>query len=86
MSTLARATTVAEVFGRRSYGSVNGAIGLGASTARALGPVGTSLLVAWLGGYERAFLVIAGAIVLAGVALLLGKIPTAEQGANGGAA
>ncbi len=86
MSTLARATTVAAVFGRRSYGSVNGAIGLGASAARALSPVGTSLLVAWFGGYERAFVVIAGAIVLAGITLVLGKIPTAEQGANGEAA
>jgi len=84
MSTLARATTVAEVFGRRSYGSVNGAIGLGASAARALGPVGTSLLVSWIGSYERAFLVLASAIALAGIALVFGEIPTAEPGGGGG--
>lgn len=85
MSTLARATTVAELFGRRSYGSVNGAIGLGASAARALGPVGTSLLVAWLGGYERAFLVVAGAMALAGSMLIFGQTATAVHGAKGGA-
>ncbi len=71
MSTLARATTVAEIFGRRHYGSISGAIGLGANGARALGPVGASLLTVWLGGYERVFWALAGALVVAAAAVLL---------------
>jgi MFS family permease len=70
MATLARATAVAEVFGRRYYGSINGALGLWANGARAVGPVGASLLGAWLGGYEPVFWVLAGTVVLAGLMVL----------------
>jgi len=70
MSTLARATAVAEIFGRRNYGSISGAIAVGANGARALGPVGASLLVLWLGSYERVFWALAGALLIASVALL----------------
>ena len=71
MSTLARATAVAEVFGRRYYGSVNGAIGLWANGARAVGPVGTSLLWVWLGGYEPVFWLLGSAIAIAGLVVWL---------------
>lgn len=71
MSTLARATTVAEIFGRRHYGSITGAIAAGANGARALGPVGASLLVVWLGSYERVFWTLAGTLGLAGLAVLV---------------
>jgi MFS family permease len=67
MATLARATTVAEVFGRRYYGSLNGAIGLWANGARAASPVGASLLAVWLGGYEPVFWVLGGAVAVAGL-------------------
>jgi MFS family permease len=70
MATLARATMVADVFGRRYYGSVNGAIGLWANGGRAVSPVGASLLGVWLGGYEPVFWVLAGAGAVAGVAVL----------------
>lgn len=70
MATLARATTVAEVFGRRYYGSISGAIAVAANTARALGPVGASLLYAWLGGYEGVFWTVAAALGLSGLAVL----------------
>lgn len=70
MATLARATAVAEIFGRRHYGSISGAIAAGANGARALGPVGASLLRVWLGGYERVFWAIAAALALAGFAVL----------------
>ena len=70
MATLARATTVAEVFGRRHYGSISGAIAVAANSARALGPVGASLLFAWFGGYERVFWAFAVALGLSGFAVL----------------
>ncbi len=71
MSTLARATAVAEIFGRRNYASISGAIAAGANGARALGPVGASLLMVWLGSYERVFWGLAGALLIASLALLV---------------
>jgi MFS family permease len=66
MATLARATTLAEVFGPAHYATISGAVALGANGARALGPVGASLLYALLGGYRAVFWSLAGALVLVG--------------------
>ncbi len=70
MATLARATTISDIFGRRHFGSISGAIAVGANTARALAPVGASLLYVAVGGYERLFEVLAVALALAGIAVL----------------
>lgn len=70
MATLARATMVAEIFGPRHYGSIAGALALGANGARALAPVGAALLVVSLGGYERVFWLLAAALVLAGIGVM----------------
>jgi MFS family permease len=70
MSTLARATVVAEVFGRRHYGSISGALALGANGARAAGPVGASLLVLALGAYDTLFWVLSGALAIVAVSML----------------
>jgi MFS family permease len=67
MATLARATLVADIFGPRYYGSISGAIALGANGARALAPVVASLLQVALGGYERLFWLLAAVLVVAGV-------------------
>src|SRR5262249_29330047 len=45
MSTLARATSICEIFGPQHYGAISGATALGANGARAIGPVGASLLL-----------------------------------------
>jgi len=66
MATLARATTLAELFGPAHYATISGAVALGANGARALGPVGASLLYARLGGYRAVFWSLAGALVLVG--------------------
>ena len=66
MGTLARATTLAEVFGPAHYASISGAVALGANGARALGPVGASLLYVALGGYRPVFWALAGALVIVG--------------------
>jgi MFS family permease len=70
MSTLARASSVAEIFGPRHYGAISGAMALGANGARAVGPVGASLLVIALGSYQRLFWVFAAALVVVSLAVL----------------
>ena len=55
MATLARATSIAEIFGTRHYGAIAGAVALGANGARAIGPVGASLLWVGLGSYPSVF-------------------------------
>jgi len=66
MATLARATTLAEVFGPAHYATISGAVALGANGARALGPVGAAVLYTLLGGYRPVFWSLAGALVLVG--------------------
>lgn len=70
MSTLARASSVGEIFGPRHYGAISGAMALGANGARAVGPVGASLLVIAVGSYERLFWAFAAALVVVSVAVL----------------
>jgi hypothetical protein len=69
MSTLARATAVADVFGPRNYASISGAMALGANGARAIGPVGASLLYVVLGHYESVFLTLGAALAVVGIAV-----------------
>ena len=69
MSTLARATSVADVFGPLHYASISGAMALGANGARAVGPVGASLLYVALGRYEAVFLTLGAALALVGIAV-----------------
>jgi MFS family permease len=71
MATLARATSLAEFFGTRHYGAIAGAVALGANGARAIGPVGASLLWMGLGSYPAVFWVLAGSLLLAAVTMLL---------------
>ena len=71
MATLARATTIAEIFGPRHYGSISGAIALGANGARAIAPVGAALLMVALGGYERVFWLLATSLVVAGLGVIV---------------
>ena len=79
MSTLARASSVAEVFGRRHYGSISGAIAIGANGSRALAPVGSALLQVWLGGYTHVFWTLAGSLILAGLAVLVAEFSPATR-------
>jgi len=71
MATLARATTIGEIFGPRHYGSISGAVALGTNGARAVAPFAAALLQVWLGGYEPVFWLLAGVLVLAALGLLL---------------
>src|SRR5437899_1572304 len=83
MATLARATAIAAIFGPLHYGSIAGAIALGANGARAFAPVGASLLRDALGSYEAGFWLLAALLVVAATAvaltLRLGRpVPTAS--------
>jgi MFS family permease len=71
MATLARAMTVADLFGRTHYGSISGAIAVASTGARALGPVGASLLRIWLGGYDRVFWTLGVALAVAGLTVMV---------------
>ena len=71
MSTLSRATSLAQIFGARHYGAISGAVALGANGARAIGPVGASLLLLALGAYPGVFWALAASLVLASLAVLI---------------
>jgi MFS family permease len=85
MGTLARATTLAEVFGSGHYASIGGAVALGANGARAAGPLGASLLYLALGGYRPVFWALAGALVVVGAVVVVAarevRVPAAAPGA-----
>jgi MFS family permease len=77
MATLARATSLAEFFGARHYGAITGAVALGANGARAIGPVGASLLWVGLGSYPAVFWLLATSLIMAAAVLLAsGARPT----------
>ena len=80
MATLARATMIAEIFGPRHYGSISGAIALGANGARAIAPVGAALLMVALGGYERVFWLLTAALVMAGLGVMATRPGRRESG------
>ena len=83
MSTLARATSVCEIFGPRHYGAISGAMALGANGARAIGPVGASLVLLALGSYERLFWLLSAALaIVSGAVLAAGAEVTREEPAN----
>jgi len=71
MSTLARASSIAQIFGARHYGAIAGAVALGANGARAVGPVGAALLVVALGSYERVFWLLAAALLAVSLSVLV---------------
>ena len=74
MATLARATSLAEIFGARHYGAIAGAVALAGNGARAIGPVGASLLWVGLGSYPAVFWVLAASLVLAALGVLIAGV------------
>ncbi len=66
--TPARAALVADMYGATAYGTISGVLGAFITGARALAPVGASVLVAWWGSYTPVLWFLAS---LAAVAALL---------------
>jgi len=84
MFTLAQATAVADIWGRRHYASISGAMAIPGNLARALGPVGSTLLYAWLGGYARVFWLLTAALAITGIAVLVTEHRAAPHAAAPG--
>jgi MFS family permease len=67
MSTLVRASKVAEIFGLAAYGGISGALALCTTVARTLAPLGAALLHDSRGSYQPVFWLLAiGALGAAG--------------------
>jgi MFS family permease len=71
MSTLLRASTLAELYGPGRYGRVSGVLAFFSTLGRAAGPVIASLALVALGSYERAFASLALILSLAAALVLL---------------
>jgi MFS family permease len=69
--TLMRAGLVAEFYGRRNFGSINGSLALILNGARALAPIGAGVAYGVLGGYRPVFWGLA-AISLLGALMMVG--------------
>jgi MFS family permease len=71
VSTLLRASTLAELYGASRYGRVGGIVSLFSTLGRASGPVLASLAYATFGGYEPAFAALVLFLALATALVLL---------------
>jgi MFS family permease len=69
--TLMRPTLIAERYGRAHFAAVSGIPAAAQMAARAVGPVGAGLLVAWRGGYAPMLVVLAGAALAATLAMAM---------------
>ena len=71
--TLARATVVADYFGRQSYGAISGTISLFSTLSRAAAPVGAGVGYGLASGYGPVFACLAGTAALATVAMAMAE-------------
>lgn len=70
-----RASVMAEHFGRRAYGSITAAQGVGMAVPAAFGPLAAGWLYDRLGNYQLAFWLTAGAFAVAAALILLTPRP-----------
>lgn len=82
MVTLARATTVAELYGAAHYGAISGVMSFWITLARAAGPTIVALLYTAAGRYEPAWLVLAGVVGVATWAYLAAEQHSAREQAE----
>lgn len=68
--TLMRPTLIADFYGRRSFGAINGALAFVLNIARALAPVAAGVAFAAFGGYQPVFWGLGAVSLLAGVFVL----------------
>ena len=71
--TLARATIVADYFGRQSYGAISGTISLFSTLSRAAAPIGAGFGYGLANGYGPVFACLAGTAALATIAMALAE-------------
>ncbi len=71
--TPARAALVAEYYGAAAFGSINGAVALFVTAARAVGPVGAGTVYDLVGSYTPLWWALAAVSVLSGGAILMAE-------------
>ena len=69
--TPARAAILADVYGPAEYGAISGVMAFLLTLARAIAPLGASLLYAALGGYDPVFWTLAALCAAAAVAVIV---------------
>jgi MFS family permease len=84
--TPARAVLVADLYGPRHYGQINGALALCVTASRALAPVSAGAVYDWVGHYHPMFwgLLVASAMATAAVLLVRNKGVGVGDGVAGG--
>lgn len=75
-----RASLVADIYGPKEYGAINGAMAFFTTIARALGPIGGSLVHDHLGGYRVMLIVLA--CCSAGAGLAIARVRLVASSAN----
>jgi MFS family permease len=80
--TPARAALVADLYGPRHYGQINGVVALFVTASRALAPVSAGAIYDWVGHYQPMFwgLLVASAMATAAVLLVRTKDDSADGG------
>ncbi|WP_028924606.1 MFS transporter [Pseudonocardia acaciae] len=84
--TLLQASAVADRWGTRAFGRVNGVFSAPITAAIALAPAGGAYVAEWLGSYPTAFVLLAALTALASAAALATSVPppTRESGLSSG--
>lgn len=77
--TLARAASIADYYGPRAYGSINGVLSFWATIASATGPVILGLLYTSAGQYEMPFVILVGITGLAALAYYLAEYSLKQE-------
>lgn len=72
-----RAAIVADIYGPTAYGAINGTLAFLTMLARALAPIGGSLVHDHLGGYRAMLMILAGGCVIAMFAIL--RVESAQK-------
>ncbi|MBO0873448.1 MAG: MFS transporter, partial [Pseudonocardia sp.] len=80
--TLLQASAVADRWGTRAFGRVNGVFSAPITAAIALAPAGGAIVAQWLGGYPSGFLVLAALTAAASVAALATSVPRKTMDEN----
>jgi MFS family permease len=77
--TPARAALVVDVYGSQSFGTIAGALAMMVTTARGIGPILASLLIAWWGGPTAVLWLMAGFCTVGAIAILFSAKPPRQR-------
>jgi predicted MFS family arabinose efflux permease len=81
--TIARASLIASHYGAWHYGTIGGVSAAFVIGARAVAPAGAGVMYATSGGYGAVFVVLAIALVMAALAMVVGRSSVGRRGQAG---